>query len=307
MNFAFTDDQLAFAGAVREVLRTHCPPAALRTERTPAWGRLAELGLFTALVPEEAGGLGLRLADLVPALEETGRACLPGPVAETAVAGPYLVAEPARLSGLKVGFGPGSLVADADLVDLVVSCGRISGTAKLEPVPGTDPCRRMFEVELAESAPVDTSVALPLVTVATAAQLLGVGRRLVDSTVAYARARTQFGVPVGSFQAVKHQLADAAVALEFAAPLVYRAALTAGPPARASAARDVSAAKAAAGEAALLAARVALQVHGAVGYTEELDLRFWLARARSLSSLYGTGPRHRATVRATLTSAPRYP
>ncbi|NEB16988.1 acyl-CoA dehydrogenase family protein, partial [Streptomyces coelicoflavus] len=132
---------------------------------------------------------------------------------------------------------------------------------------------------------------------ATAAQSLGLGRALLARTVEYVKQRTQFGVPVGSFQAVKHRLADTLIALEFAEPLVHGAALAlaAGSP---EAGRDVAAAKATAGEAAHRAARTALQLHGAVGYTDELDLSLWIRKARPLRDAWGTPAACRARVLA---------
>ncbi|MEV0995402.1 acyl-CoA dehydrogenase family protein [Nonomuraea sp. NPDC050202] len=310
MNFGFSDDQLALAATVRDVLRTHCPPGSLRAQRRPAWEQLAGLGFFGLLLPEAADGLGLALVDVLPALEETGRACLPGPVVETAVVAPSLLADVPKLGSGAVCVGvlpPGqAYAADADLADLLVVVrdggARVISRPDVRLVPrrGVDPCRPLFEVGWSRSEPLPVPVgpALARATVATAAQLVGVARELLSVTVGYARVRTQFGAPIGSFQAVKHQLADVAVAVEFAAPLVYRAALTVGSD---SAERDASAAKAAAGEAATLAARVALQVHGAIGYTEELDLRFWLARAWSLSAAYGTTAAHRERLRTAIT------
>lgn len=322
MNFGFTDEQLALAATVRDVLRTHCPPAALRSERRPAWEQLAALGFFGLLAPPEADGLGLGLADVLPALEETGRACLPGPVVETAVVAPYLLPDNPKLASgalCVTVLPPGQAYApDADLADLLL-VARDGGwrlvareSVRLVLRSGVDPCRPVFEVAFEESEELGgpAAPALRRAAVATAAQLIGVARELLAVTVAYARVRTQFGAAIGSFQAVKHQLADAAVAVEFAAPLVHRAALSVDRAAGSvdgaaesvdravgTADRDVSAAKAAAGEAAVLAARVALQAHGAIGYTEELDLRFWLARAWSLSAAYGTTAAHRERVR----------
>ncbi|GAA3667721.1 acyl-CoA dehydrogenase family protein [Nonomuraea antimicrobica] len=341
MNVSFTAEQLALAATVRDVLRVHCPPAALRAERRPAWDRLAELGFFGLLLPPESDGLGLRLIDVLPALEESGRACLPGPVVETAVVAAYLLGGVPKLASGAVTVAvlpPGqAYAADADLADLLVVV-RDGGarlvtrrSARLEPRPAVDPCRPVFEVRFEESEDLasgewagDVARALRAATVATAAQLIGVARQLLAVTVDYAKVRTQFGAPIGSFQAVKHRLADVAVAVEFAAPLVWRAALSVdalsesgvaagGVPEGAAGARgglaevagrDVSAAKAAAGEAAVLAARAALQVHGAIGYTEELDLRFWLARAWSLSSAYGTSAAHRERLRAAIVDGP---
>ena len=128
---------------------------------------------------------------------------------------------------------------------------------------------------------------------ACAAQLLGVIQQLTDLSVRYASERRQFGVPIGSFQAIKHMLADVQVKLEYARPLVYRAAHSV---ARASHSRsaDVSMAKLAAGDAAAQAARTALQVHGAIGYTWEQDLHVWMRRAWSLGLAWGSGSWHRA-------------
>ena len=121
----------------------------------------------------------------------------------------------------------------------------------------------------------------------TAALLVGLGERMVAMAAAYAKERHQFGKPIGSFQAVKHHLADARVALEFARPATYRAAwsLSTAQPALS---HDASMAKALASEAADLAARVALQVHGAIGYTWECDLHFYLKRTWALSRSWAT-------------------
>ncbi len=117
----------------------------------------------------------------------------------------------------------------------------------------------------------------------------------IDMAVRYACQRKQFGVPIGSFQAVKHMLADLQVRLEYARPVVYRAAHSVARAARCRSV-DVSMAKAAASEAAVKAARAALQVHGAIGYTWEQDLHVWMRRAWSLELAWGSGAWHRARV-----------
>ncbi|MFF1479657.1 acyl-CoA dehydrogenase family protein [Streptomyces sp. NPDC058301] len=161
-----------------------------------------------------------------------------------------------------------------------------------------DPARRLGRPdpggELLSSGPLlaeAVGCAVRWARLAAAAQAVGVAEELLRRTVAYVKQRTQFGVPVGSFQAVKHRLADTLLAVEFARPLVYGAALTLGP-------GDLAAAKAAAGEAAYTAARAALQLHGAVGYTEELDLSLWLRKARPLRDAWGTPAACRAEVLA---------
>jgi alkylation response protein AidB-like acyl-CoA dehydrogenase len=135
--------------------------------------------------------------------------------------------------------------------------------------------------------------------VATAAELLGLSERMITMAADYAKERHQFGRPIGGFQAVKHLLAGAQVKLEFARPLVYGAAwaLDEDVP---TASRASSTAKAYASDAATEAARVALQVHGAIGYTWECDLHLFLKRAWALSEAWGSAADHRAAVLASL-------
>jgi alkylation response protein AidB-like acyl-CoA dehydrogenase len=131
----------------------------------------------------------------------------------------------------------------------------------------------------------------------TAALLVGLADRMLALTAAYAKERHQFGKPIGSFQAVKHLLANARVALEFARPATYRAAWSLAT-AQPTLSHDASMAKAMASDAADLAARVALQVHGAIGYTWECDLHFFLKQTWALSRAWGDAATHRRLVLA---------
>jgi alkylation response protein AidB-like acyl-CoA dehydrogenase len=139
---------------------------------------------------------------------------------------------------------------------------------------------------------------------ASAALLIGLADRMVSMTATYAKERHQFGKPIGSFQAVKHHLADARVALEFARPATYRAAWSLAT-AQPSLSHDASMAKAMASDAADLAASVALQVHGAIGYTWECDLHFFMKRTWALSRAWGDAATHRRLVLAHALAAPR--
>ncbi|WP_405783418.1 acyl-CoA dehydrogenase family protein [Streptomyces sp. NBC_00859] len=171
--------------------------------------------------------------------------------------------------------------------------------------PSTDPARRLAVPHIAGGVPLVSGAdadkaartAAQWAAFATAAQALGVGLELVDRTVAYAKQRTQFSTTIGSFQAVKHRLADALIGLEFARPLVHGAAvaLADGSP---DAGAAIAAAKVAAGEAAYTAARTALQLHGAIGYTAEYDLSLWIRKARALRSAWGSPSACRARVLA---------
>jgi alkylation response protein AidB-like acyl-CoA dehydrogenase len=135
----------------------------------------------------------------------------------------------------------------------------------------------------------------------SAAFLLGLADRMITMAADYAKERQQFGQPIGSFQAVKHLLANARIKLEFARPATYRAALSLAV-AEPTVSHDASMAKAMASDAADLAAKVALQVHGAIGYTWECDLHFFMKRTWALSKAWGDAATHRQLV---LAQAPR--
>ncbi len=151
-----------------------------------------------------------------------------------------------------------------------------------ELVVSVDRTRRLFAVTGAGQV---DQAAFDLAVLATAAQLLGAGERVLADSVTYVKQRKQFGREIGSYQAIKHALADVKIALDFARPLVYGAALGEVP---------ASAAKVAAGDAAYSAARTGLQVHGAIGYTAEFDLSLWLTKIRALVTAWGTPAHHRA-------------
>ena len=195
--------------------------------------------------------------------------------------------------------------ADAEAAGLVllaepdaVSVGR-AGTRHRS----VDPSRSLSAVTgddvLARNAAAAVARAFDLGALACSAQLLGAGRALLEASVRHASVRAQFGQPVGTFQAVKHKLADVAIALEFARPLLDAAAAAIDGDAP-SAPRDVSAAKVACGDAATQAARAALQVHGAIGYTAEHDLSLWLTKVRALVPAWGSQAWHRQRVLAAL-------
>ena len=179
------------------------------------------------------------------------------------------------------------LARDGTVVEAVAGEGRDT----------VDPSRKLFDVTATGTpSPSDTARAIQLGVLATAAQLVGAGQALLDASVEYAKQRTQFGRVIGSYQAIKHKLADVHIALELARPLVYGAAVTLGSPDATSAGRDVSAAKVGAAEAALLAARSALQTHGAIGFTQEHDLGLLLLRVQALRSSWGDSASHRRAV-----------
>jgi alkylation response protein AidB-like acyl-CoA dehydrogenase len=304
MRFAFTDEQLAMRDAVRDFLEKECPPKVVRdawtneTGRSGQWRKLGEIGLLGVLAPEDQGGLGGDFLDLVLLLEETGRAALPEPVVEhAAVAVPELDdATDAAHGAITVSvLGGEPYVLHADTADLVLFNGGFIDPAALalEPLLAVDRSRRLSYLPGAK--PWIDGDASDRGTLGTAAQLLGLAQQMLDLSVEYARQRHQFGAPIGSFQAIKHKLADVRLVLEFARPVVYRAAYSVahGDPERSV---HVSMAKAYASEAALLSARHALQVHGAIGYSYEHDLHLWMKRAWALAAEWGDAASHRRRV-----------
>jgi alkylation response protein AidB-like acyl-CoA dehydrogenase len=310
MRFAFTDDQLAFRDAVRDLLEKECPPSVVRTAWTnadgrsgPAWAALGEMGVLGALVPAAEGGLGLTLLDTVLLAEETGRAALPEPFVEHVMVGAPLLGGDGVASGARLVSAGQPYVPYADSAEVVITGGREAvvvetGTSTLDPRPSVDRSRRLFEVAGDPIRTLDVAdhhTAFDRGALGTAAQLVGLAGALLATTVEYVCQRHQFGVPIGSFQAIKHKLADVRVALEFARPLVYRAAysMTIADP---DASCHVSMAKARAGDAAALAARHALQCHGAIGYSYEHDLHLWIKRVWALGATWGDAAWHRERV-----------
>jgi alkylation response protein AidB-like acyl-CoA dehydrogenase len=303
VRFAFTDEQLAMRDAVRGFLEQECPAKVVRdawtndTGRSGLWRRLGDLGVLGVLAPEAHGGFGGDFLDLVLLLEETGRAVLPEPVVEhAAVAVPLF--DDARAGAAAAGdltitvVPPSGVVPYADSADLALCGDDFVEPSDLEirRRESVDGSRRLFTVE--PPPPWADEDAFDRAALGVAAQLVGLADHMLTTTVAYAKERRQFGVPIGSFQAVKHHLANVALALEFARPVVYRAAWSV---ARHDEDRSlhVATAKARASEAALLAGRVALQVHGAIGYTTEYDLHLWMKRAWALAASWGDAGWHR--------------
>ncbi|MFG3290082.1 acyl-CoA dehydrogenase family protein [Streptomyces sp. NPDC048179] len=315
MRFLLDPEQRDFAAALRGLLTAADTPAVVRDwsrgERASGralWGRVGAAGVFGLAVPEEYGGAGRRPVELAVAFVELGRYAVPGPLAETVAATVLLDDGGGLAKRFLPGIASGESVAtvafekhgygfalDGDAADVRLTAapeGLLLSSGAGAVHRSLDPARRLtplFPVgELVRAEP-PWARALTWARLATAAQALGVGLALLDRTVAYVRQRTQFGVPVGSFQAIKHRLADAKIALEFARPLVFGAAVTMAP-------ADVAAAKLSACEAAYAGARAALQLHGAIGYTAEYDLSLWLTKARALRGAWGTPEECRAEV-----------
>ncbi len=315
MNFALSDDQVAFRDAARDLFANEMTPAAVRAAwdapigelDRAIWNRLDAMGVLSLLVPEGDGGLGLDATFLVPVLEEAGRVALPHPLVETAMVAAPMVRDTGvvatNLGGpiipcacdadqLLLRRGPSLLLIDRPSVEIVavdtVDGARRGGRITAD-VTGRVVTAKHSEIE----------AALERGALGTAAMLVGLGQAMLDMTVAYVIERKQFGVPIGSFQAVKHHLADARLAIEFARPAVLRAAWSVAHDSS-TRARDVAMAKAMASDAAELVGRKALQCHGAIGYTVEYDLHLFLKRTWALSRSWGDSAHHTDKVAALL-------
>jgi alkylation response protein AidB-like acyl-CoA dehydrogenase len=340
VDFTFSEEQTMFVQVVDQVLADHCAGSDLRRMLTQGlardprrWAALAETGVAGVLAPEAAGGLGLAETDLVLIAQACGRAALPEPLIEHAGIAVPLLAAAGEASGrlaaaiagaatLAVGHPINPFIADADSADLLLLHheGEIHGLARpavsLTRQQSVDPFRRLYTVAWTPS-PGSRLVAaaagralwddaLDRGALFAAAQLLGLAQRCVDLSVEYAKTRQQFGKPIGAYQAVKHLLADVQVQVEFAAPVVYAAA--AG-----LAARDVfsrariSHAKLVAGQACDLAARTAVQVHGAMGFSWEVDVHFLLKRGLALNESWGGPAFHRRRVEQRVFNRPLGP
>ena len=321
MDFTITEDQATLTQGVRDYLAGVHTPELLRaldasdSRRSDAvWQGLTEMGLPGLLVPEAQGGLGLSLLDAVLIAAELGRAGVAEPLADTAlVAAPLLAkagGQDALLAAIAAGKAKVALqhpvnpwVADLDGASHILSVkdealllADHGGTAEL--LDSVDPLRRLYAPVAASGSEAGSADALlDYAALIASAQLVGVADAMLEQATDYAKNRSQFGQPIGSFQAVKHHLATAVVKIEFAKPVIQRAAVALQKNA-ASASVHVSHAKIAAADAAWAMSETAIQTHGAMGYTYEVDLHFWMKSAWALSSAWGDRAFHLARIDA---------
>lgn len=339
MDFSFNEDQEALADTVRRYLMTELTPELIRelwetgTGRSEAgWAQLAAQGMTAVSVPEVHGGLGMSAAEWALLAQTWGYFGGPDTLMDTSLVTVALLARlpasdwrdtllaqiAAGNARVALGHPVNPYVADAHVAHVLL-CERDGELHRVAPtactrkaVESVDPSRRLFELQWTPDASTriaDAAEAAPLIAAmldhgafAVAAQLLGLTQRVLDAAIDYTSERKQFGKPIGAYQAVKHLLADVAIRYEFARPVVYRAAcaLATDDPQRAL---HVSHAKLAALSAAQLAARNAIQVHGAMGYTWELDLQIFVKRIWALAGSWGDATFHRERVASTLIDA----
>ena len=282
MRFELTEDQRDLAAALEGLLASSDTVAVARAwadgDHGPGqklWARLSELGV-TMLATEATP------VEVCVAFEALGRHAVPGPWVESAAYLPIGARPRGRADGHRRRTSARPPRA-----------GRRRGRAGVRRPHAHHRGRRAAHVRRPDPPAVrghwrrhrsTWDDAFDAAVLAVSAQLLGAGERVLADSVAYVKQRKQFGREIGSYQAIKHALADVRIALDFARPLVFAAALGEISP---------SAAKVATADAAYLAARTGLQVHGAVGYTAELDLSIWITKIRALVTAWGTPSVHR--------------
>ncbi len=310
MDFQLSEDQSALQEGVRAFCAGRLTTDQLRALETTGfdaelWRELAELGVFSLRVPEEAGGVGLGSVEAVLVFEELGRCLAPGPLLWSHLAA-------GRIDGAQSG---GTVVTGLDLIGApegpyliehlanadVVLVLRPEGVERLDPAaldatPVGVPLDPFTPLHHAPALPRGETIGSPSEAAAlrlegaalAAAALLGISQATLTLALDYAKKREQFGRAIGSFQAIKHMFADMFVRQEAARAAVWAAAATLDDPAVGDVLRAVCAAKLLAGDAAMKNARKCIQIHGGMGYTWEVPAHYYLKRTWVLENVFGT-------------------
>ena len=302
-----TEERQMLRETVAALVAKHADPAAVRaaTESDRGydeslWQLLCEqVGAAALVIPEELGGAGGELADAAAVLQELGRALVPSPLLGTTLAELALLASPApdaeTLTQLAEGSSIGALVLDPDYVvngdiaDVVVAApdgpgGQLSRWTRFsaQPVATMDPTRRLARVrpEETETIGADPGIA-GTAAILLAAEQIGAAERCLELTVEYTKNRVQFGRPIGSFQALKHRMADLYVTVAAAKAVVSDACEEPTP-------TNAATARLAATEALKTVAAEGIQLHGGIAITWEHDMHLYFKRAHGSAHLLGS-------------------
>lgn len=315
MDFQPTEDQKALRDGIRSFCEGQVPNERYpELEKTKGfdralWGELAEMGIFSLRLPESEGGVGLGYADSVLVFEELGRRLVPGPLVWTQLAAGLVdgAADGTTVVGgldlIGSNAGP-HLVEHLESLDALIVL-RADGVYRVDPralkgEPVEFPLDPLTPVHHVADLPQGEKIAdaaraarLRLEGAAlVAGQQLGVAEGALDLANEYAKGREQFGRTIGSFQAVKHMLAEMFVRQEAARAGAYNGGATLDAPEVADVERAVAAAKITAGEAAIRNGRSCIQVHGGMGFTWEVLAHYYFKRAWVLENLFGTQDEH---------------
>ena len=326
---------MQFKDAIKSFLTDECTPKSIRegwdakkSFNLDRWQSLFELGVLNSNLPEDKDGLGMNQVTLALMVEEIGYAGLPEPAAEqTFLVNDLISILPKNISkAIEDSFDAGAkfislahpsapnplfLNESAGLILFDDSeCKFITkDDMDFEMIASNDPSREIYKINSIKNAISSTedfeelnSAVSARGALMTAALLIGLAQKMIDLSSAYALDRTQFGKPIGSFQAVKHMLADVAVRIEFAKPAVYRAAysLSENNP---KSALHCAHAKLMSAQAAELACKNSIQAHGAMGYTWEMDLHIYMRKAWSMMACWGNEDKQQDIIFKTLSSS----
>ena len=300
MELEFTAEQEELRTSVRAVLERECTPAVVREGSFDSlWKQMVALDWPALTIPEECGGLGMTFVDLAVVLEELGRVVAGGPFFTTVTQLVPALREAGAADDLRR-VASGELTGAIAVNGLVMGGGDAvaGGTGELHTgwsgaeVNSLDKTRALYRVDI---TPIDSDRVIDEATAALAIEMVGTLQTIFDMTLEYAKQREQFGVPIGSFQAVKHKLVDMYVMLSRARACAYFAAATIAEddPRRPMA---VSMAKASAGDASRIICQESIQTHGGIGYTWEHDLHLFVKRAKTGEALLGSAVDHRQRV-----------
>jgi alkylation response protein AidB-like acyl-CoA dehydrogenase len=312
MDFELSDDQEDLKDGVRKLCEGRFPMTQVRGSMSSpggvdrsAWRELAEAGVFSLCVPEDEGGVGLGLADAVLVFEELGRALVTGPLLATHLAAQLVpgAASGERVVGLIEARQEVLMVEHLDAIDDLVVLDD-DGIALFDPnaldaraiAHPLDPLTPVHQLRGLPAGAVERRIGGPELaatwvdrgTTLAAALLLGIAEATTDLAVAYAKQRVQFDRPIGTFQAIKHLLADMFVRTELARAAAYAAGVTLDDPAVGDPRKAAITAKLMAGDAAMENAHVCIQVHGGMGFTWEVDAHLYLKRAWLLDTVFGS-------------------
>jgi alkylation response protein AidB-like acyl-CoA dehydrogenase len=322
MRFDFDDEQREIKDTARQFLSSRFKPEKMRELAEAGayddslWSEVSELGWPGIAIAEEHGGQGLGMVELIIICEELGYACAPLPYLSNAAAGLALEIagsdeqKSQYLPGIASGEGRGSIggmgvgmdVAGSSVLVEIDSEHKATlhdpATAEIETLDLIDSTRRYSRsLEGGEPLPGDVEAARERISVALAADLVGIAQKAMEMAVEYAKERKQFDRPIGAYQAVSHQCAEMLYDVEEARSLTYFAAWAAEAEPD-SLPLAAAMAKARASEAAWSVCKSSIQVHGGIGFTWEHDLHFLLKRARAGGQLFGTAGQHRERVAA---------
>ncbi len=299
-----TKEREMLAETVAALVAKHAGPAAVRAAMESdsgydesLWQLLCEqVGAAALVIPEELGGAGGELADAATVLQELGRALVPSPLLGTTLAELALLAAPEpdaeTLEGLAAGSSIGALVLDPDYVvngdiaDVVVAAadGQLSRWTRfsVQPVATMDPTRRLARVQPEDTVALGADPGIAdTAAILLAAEQIGAAERCLELTVEYAKSRVQFGRPIGSFQALKHRMADLYVAIAAARAVVADACDDPTP-------TNAATARLAASEALGTVAAEGIQLHGGIAITWEHDMHLYFKRAHGSAQLLGS-------------------